>query len=330
MRIGIFDTKRKEYFANAVQVEADCLWRKAEDKWIFKKTDISLNPVLFRSTKKDDLDLESMWFVFEFVIYYKKGNQNTELCCGWAHTEMNMAKRKQDKVKMDVQGGSPTTEILIQASDVHTKRTGIQGILKVFSSKIKSQLLVSFKPETSLEPDTRFHMLFLPSTCLVQKKLLLFISGYRNYAGHTLLKASTLGNFKKPGGSVAMSCFPKIIDNIDILEQLVIVWQEDVIKPLSDAQKKSIQTPIQKTKEIIHRIYPVLFADEFKLYDSNHMDSVCFDEARCQLRKDMLQSAMRQGSTSKAAKPQRRKPLEEMTTFKPFNVRETQWEVWDL
>ena len=44
----------------------------------------------------------------------------------------------------------------------------------------------------------------------------------------------------------------------------------------------------------------------------------------------MLQSAMRQGSTSKAAKAQRRKPLEEMTTFKPFNVRETQWEVWDL
>ena len=101
VRIGIFDTKRKEYFANAVQVEAR--WeQKAEDKWLFSKTVSSLNPVLFRSTKKDDLDLESMWFVFEFVIYYKKGNQNTELCCGWAHTEMNIAKRKQDKVKMDV------------------------------------------------------------------------------------------------------------------------------------------------------------------------------------------------------------------------------------
>ena len=73
MRIGIFDTKKREYFANAVQVEA----RKAdnaEDKWLFTKSNVSLNPVLFRSTKKDDLDLESMWFVFEFVIYYKKGN----------------------------------------------------------------------------------------------------------------------------------------------------------------------------------------------------------------------------------------------------------------
>ena len=73
VRIGIFDTKKREYFANAVQVEA----RKAdnaEDKWLFTKSNVSLNPVLFRSTKKDDLDLESMWFVFEFVIYYKKGN----------------------------------------------------------------------------------------------------------------------------------------------------------------------------------------------------------------------------------------------------------------
>ena len=60
---------------------------------------------------------------------------------------MTIAKRKQDKLRMDVLGGSPTTEILIRAKDVNTKRTGIQGILKVFSSKIKSQLLVSFKPE---------------------------------------------------------------------------------------------------------------------------------------------------------------------------------------
>ena len=108
------------------------------------------------------------------------------------------------------------------------------------------------------------------------------------------------------------------------------MWQEDVISTLSAAQKKSIQTPIQKTKEIIHKIYPVLFADEFKLYDSNHMESLCYDEARYQLRKDMLQSAMRLGGTSKQARAMKKKPLEEMTTFKPFNVRETCWEVWDL
>ena len=47
------------------------------------------------------------------------------------------------------------------------------------------------------------------------------MSAYRNYAGQSLLKESTLGNFKQPGGSVVLSSFPKLVDNIDILEVLV-------------------------------------------------------------------------------------------------------------
>ncbi len=89
------------------------------------------------------------------------------------------------------------------------------------------------------------------------------MSGYRNYAGQTLLKGSTLGNYKQPGGSVVISCFPKLIDNIDILEVLCQVWAEDVLASLSANQKKSFTHLIAKVKEIIHKIYPVLFADEF-------------------------------------------------------------------
>jgi hypothetical protein len=56
-------------------VEAN--WQaSSEDKWTFPKLATSLNPILFRSTKKDDLDLNSISFIFEFVIYHKKGNQN--------------------------------------------------------------------------------------------------------------------------------------------------------------------------------------------------------------------------------------------------------------
>lgn len=74
----------------------------------------------------------------------------------------------------------------------------------------------------------------------------------------------------------------------------------------------------------------MLFADEFQMYESNHMESCCYNDARYNLRKDMLMSALRAGATSKQARAMKRKPLEEMTTFKPFNVRETQWEVWEL
>ena len=142
--------------------------------------------------------------------------------------------KKYDKQPLEVQGGSPTSEILIKEGEVNTKRTGIQGIFKFFSSKVKSQLLVSFKPHTSLDTDIKFHMQFMPSTCLVQKNLLHFVSGYRNYAGQQLLKQTNLGNYKQPAGSVTLSCFPKIIDNIDILETLVIVWAEDVYAKLNN------------------------------------------------------------------------------------------------
>ena len=62
---------------------------------------MSLNPVLFRSTVKDNLDLQHSQFVFEFVIYYKKGNQNNEFCCGWAMTEdLTVATRNVSNLKL--------------------------------------------------------------------------------------------------------------------------------------------------------------------------------------------------------------------------------------
>ena len=57
------------------------------------------------------------------------------------------------------------------------------------------------------------------------------------------------------------------------------------------------------------------------------MESSCYDQTRYNLRKDLLFSALREGVKGKSA-PKR--PLEDMTTFRPFNVRETRWDVWDV
>ena len=83
-------------------------------------------------------------------------------------------------------------------------------------------------------------MQYLPSTCLIQKRILLFVSGYRNYAGQILLKESALGNFKQPGGNIVMCCFPKIIDNIDILESFAQYWSDDVLAQMPATSKKSV------------------------------------------------------------------------------------------
>jgi hypothetical protein len=40
--------------------------------------------------------------------------------------------------KLPIKGGSPTSEMLIKGEDVHTKRTGINYIMKVVGTKISS------------------------------------------------------------------------------------------------------------------------------------------------------------------------------------------------
>ena len=66
----------------------------------------------------------------------------------------------------------------------------------------------------------------MPSTCLVQQPLLLFASGFMNYKADKLLKELTSGKFTKPSGDVVMSSFSKVYDNPDIIEELVLAWDE--------------------------------------------------------------------------------------------------------
>ena len=64
------------------------------------------------------------------------------------------------------------------------------------SSSNTSLLHISTKQWKGLEEDTKLHMQMLPSICLVHKRLIHFVSGFRNYAGQKLLKESSLGEFK--------------------------------------------------------------------------------------------------------------------------------------
>jgi len=63
---------------------------------------------------------------------------------------------------------------------------------------------------------------------------------------------------------------------------------------------------------------------------SNYMDSACYDATRMALRTEILNSALRFGQPAKGSRPVPKRSIDEMTTFRPFNVRETQWEVWDV
>jgi hypothetical protein len=130
---------------------------------------------------------------------------------------------------------------------------------------------------------------------------------------------------KKPSGSVTISTFPKILDSPDVLEIFTQIWVEDVMTGLNANQKKSVELLMQKSKDYIHKMYPLFYSDEFAWSLNNATSSVRGDKKKYEVRKNMIISALRFG-TKNARNLQ---AIEDMTAFKPFNIREIEFDVWD-
>lgn len=165
-------------------------------------------------------------------------------------------------------------------------KRGFWGSMFGYGNLSKANITITTKSEKLLEEDTKVHMAMLPSTCLIHKKLIHFVSGFRNYAAKILLKEAQLGEFKKPGGNVAISCFPTILDNPDILEIFVKVWCEDVVNKWTTTQKKQFETLMRSADEYIQKVYPILFADgddDFHV-SGNNTESACGDDLKLQRR----------------------------------------------
>lgn len=335
VRIGIFDTKNKEFIGNMAQIPilgGVNGWNPKEaDKWNFnKKSDAGLNPVLFRhSVELDDFSgEEDLNLIFEFVVYLKKAKTLTvsETSCGWAELELAKAKKDLSGLELEVHGGSSLADIKISKADLDAagKRSGLSGFIGMKGAS-KSYLKVSTRKESSLELHEQQHLKLMPSLCLVHKRLLHFVSGFRSYAGKILLKDAGLGQVRQPAGNVAISTFPHIIDNPDILEIFVTCW-EVAYKGIKD--KFNVQNIADEAKEMIWRVYPILFADgENDFHLSHPTDSAVGNPLKYENRLALINSALKYDS--KTAKSTKLKPIEEQTSFKPFNVREINFEVID-
>jgi len=110
------------------------------------------------------------------------------------------------------------------------------------------------------------------------------VSGFRNYLGEKFLKdggpnggSSSLLTFKKPEGDAIITSFAKILDCPDIVEILAPIWAEDVLNTLNSKQKVNIEYIILKTKEVIRKLYPVLYAEEFQFKESSSTSSAAGD-----------------------------------------------------
>lgn len=130
VRIGLYDTVKKDFIINAVQVNAQYK-EEDEDIWSFNaQKEHGTNPVLFRTSDKDEVCKPHIFVIFELVVYVRFGERVTEMSCGWCQLEVSMLERAMTH-KLQIKGGSPNAEMMINDSDVHTKRTGVKYIMKV-------------------------------------------------------------------------------------------------------------------------------------------------------------------------------------------------------
>jgi hypothetical protein len=326
VRIGLYDTVKKDFIYNSAQVNA--IYNQVdEDIWKFNAwKDNGTNPVLFKTAQRDEIVKPNIFVIFELVVAVKIGEKVTEMSCGWCQLDSQLLERPMTH-KLDIKGGSPNAEMLIKDQDVRTNRTGLKYLMKVMQTKIDSQLTVSLRPYSKFTEETKFHLDLLPSTCFVQKRLLYFVSGFRNYIGEKLLKESSMNHFMQPEGDVIISCFPRILDNPDMCETIIQVWSEDVWSKLNARDKTNVDMLIQKTKEFIQRLYPVIYSEEFKFRESDSTFSAAGDQYLLRKREELIKAALRYGNPN--AKVKADKPIESLTSFKPFTVRELEFEVWD-
>jgi len=71
---------------------------------------------------------------------------------------------------------------------------------------------------------------------LLNKRLLVFIVGFRNYVGLKLLASTPNGVYKKPDGDIVISTFPMIVNNPDICEAVIFAWADEVWSKLNKIQ----------------------------------------------------------------------------------------------
>lgn len=138
IRVGLYDTMKQDLVYNSTFVVAT--WTpKQQDIWSFNnKATSSLNPLLFRTCQSDDLNRQQVQLIFELVVYMKTGKGTKEMSCGWAQTPLETLEKDAVKVKLAINGGSPLAQIAIGKEDIHAKRSGMKGFIKLFNKDVKS------------------------------------------------------------------------------------------------------------------------------------------------------------------------------------------------
>jgi hypothetical protein len=129
--------------------------------------------------------------------------------------------------------------------------------------------VVSFKPKDNIVDYYQHHLKLMPSTCFVNTILLPFVSGFRNTVyeqlcridGRNKLDEEKICKVTVPTNDIVFSSFPKIMDNIDIVERLAKIYEEDFWDKLKSKDRENMKKISEYSREVINKLYLVLYSD---------------------------------------------------------------------
>lgn len=242
------------------------------------------------------------------------------MSCGWCAIDVQDLARG-GTTELALLGGNPASEMQISQSDVRAGRSGLNRLKKAFAGGVvEKRLKVQVTPLAGLRKDLKYHITMMPSTCLVHSNLLHFVSAFMNYKARKLLEeqASGGGVFKKPAGDAVISCFPMVMDCPDIVENLAVIWRDDVEPEMrKGGRDMDVHWLIGRMKDYVCRLYSILYSEHFK---ANRLQAptytACADKRAHEERIRLIDSALRYGQNN-PIKPKNAKfdAPSEMTTF---------------
>lgn len=182
----MFNNASSQYIANSACVSS--IHDPANpDKWKFNPwKSVGPNPLIFTSKEKSVVDSDQVDLIFEFVIVCKGDNEATkDISCGFAALPLKKLKGKtRPKYEyLDIQGGSPDQPI---AADPFDFQEGMGMWKKMKRGTIKSRIKLDLRYFDQISKEGKFYISMLPATCVINKKLLHFLAGYRCYQAKTL------------------------------------------------------------------------------------------------------------------------------------------------
>jgi len=97
--------------------------------------------------------------------------------------EFKDPQKRKSTFSMDIRGGSPDMVIELDPFNFNANL----GLLKKMKrGTIISKLKVKLRYFDTISTEGKFNISMLPSTCIINKKLLHFLSGYRCYLSRKL------------------------------------------------------------------------------------------------------------------------------------------------